>query len=198
MKRILILLVCALLCGCQSKQEVSAQQNGQNPQNQSDKSVRADEAEQLKSLYFELDSLLNIGKFDRVKAQIFVNQAFGYFVSDPDDTLSPKFLYCAAVMQKQYAFTSPDLAEREEQAMKAIGYFEKLRKTYQSSPYLMYVFYNQGQIYESLGRVEDAKRAYTDLVHRFPDTDLGKNIAAYLKSGGIGMSGDEMWEQMQK
>ena len=59
-------------------------------------------------------------------------------------------------------------------------------------------YYYKGQIYENLGNTSDAEKEYRELVRRYPQSDIGKSTAEYLKAGGFEKSADEIWEEIQK
>ena len=47
-------------------------------------------------------------------------------------------------------------------------------------------------------RTSDAEGEYRELVHRFPDTDLGRNIADYLKVRGFEKSSDDIMHEISQ
>ena len=59
---------------------------------------------------------------------------------------------------------------------------------------MIYAYYYKGQIYENLGMRQEAASTYRALVERFPDTELGKSIAAYLQAGGYEKSAEEIMQ----
>ena len=149
-------------------------------------------------LYKEVDSLTRVGSMDRKKMQQFVDESVEYAKKVPSDTLSPHFLLYAGVMQMQVAFSNADEQQRVKQAEAAIDILEKLRQNYPDYRNAIYAYYYKAQIYENLGKREEAEKSYHDLVDRFPDTELGKNIASYLKADGYEKTADEIYQGFRR
>lgn len=190
MKRLLIVLSALLLMvGCHNSPDATAQQDNNS------KLKSAKSSQEVIAIYKEVDALTQAGKMDRSKMKEFVVEALTYVSENPNDTLCPHFLLYSGITQMQIAFSDTIADRREPQALEAIRILEQLRHSYPDYRNLAYAFYYKGQIYENLGKKEDAKQAYTDLVHRFPDSELGKNIAAYLQADGIDKSADEIWRE---
>lgn len=190
MKKFLIVLSALLLMvGCHDSQDATAQQDANS------KFKSAKSSKEVIAIYKEVDALTQAGKVDRSKMKEFVVEALTYVSENPKDTLCPHFLLYAGITQMQIAFSDSIADRREPQAMEAIRILEQLRHNYPEYRNLAYAFYYKGQIYENLGKKEVAKQAYTDLVHRFPDSELGKNIAAYLQAGGIDKSAEDIWRE---
>ena len=189
MKKSLILLfgLMVLLSGCQNAQEAD---------NQPDKKKEAPhkDSKAIIALYKEVDSLTQHGSMDRKKMQQFVNEAVDYAQLHPKDTLSPHFLLYAGVNQMQVAFSNANEKQRREQALEAINILEKLRQNYPDYRNMIYAYYYKGQIYENLGMRQEAASTYRALVERFPDTELSKNIAAYLQADGYEKSAEEIMQ----
>lgn len=174
--------------GCHKGGDVTAQENKKTtPTVKDSKAVIA--------LYKEVDSLTMAGKMDRKKMQQFATDAVDYANAHPADTLSPHFLLYAGITQMQVAFTNENAQQRETQALQSVRILENLRHGYPDYKNLSLAFFYKAQIYENLGRTDEAKQAYWDLVHRFPDSELGKNIAAYLEADGYKKSADDIWQE---
>lgn len=193
MKKGLLLFWCALVlvAGCQSKQTETDTTTVQ-------KTAAAPDSKSIIALYKEVDSLTRVGSMDRKKMQQFVDEAVEYANKNTQDTISPHFLLYAGVMQMQVAFSNANEQQRTQQAEEAINILEKLRQNYPDYPNLIYAYYYKGQIYENLGKREEAAKTYRNLVERFPDTELAKNIAAYLQAGGYEKSAEEIWQGFEK
>lgn len=190
MKRFLIVLSALLLMvGCHNNQDATAQQNANTELNS------AKSSQEVIAIYKEVDALTQAGKMNRYKMKEFVGEALKYVRENPNDTLCPHFLLYSGITQMQIAFSDTIADRREPQALEAIRILEQLRHNYPGYRNMAYAFYYKGQIYENLGKKEEAKHAYTDLVHRFPDSELGKSIAAYLQADGIDKSADEIWRE---
>ena len=189
MKKSLLLLIgiMLLLSGCHKAQETV---------NQSDSKIENShkDSKAIIALYKEVDSLTQHGCMDREKMQQFVNEAINYAKLNPKDTLSPHFMLYAGINQMQVAFSSADEKQRREQALEAINILEKLRQNYPDYRNMIYAYYYKGQIYENLGMHQEAAKTYRALVERFPDTELGKSIAAYLQAGGYEKSAEEIMQ----
>lgn len=189
MKKSLILLIgiMLLLSGCHKAQETV---------NQSDSKIENShkDSKAIIALYKEVDSLTQHGSMDREKMQQFVNEAVVYAKLNPKDTLSPHFMLYAGINQMQVAFSNADEKQRREQALEAINILEKLRQNYPDYRNMIYAYYYKGQIYENLGMHQEAAKTYHALVERFPDTELGKSIAAYLQADGYEKSAEEIMQ----
>ncbi len=193
MKKKLLLLasIAMLLVSCHSEPATPESQTEPQP-------VQVLNSQEIISLYKEVDSLTRVGSMDRKKMQQFVDEAVEYAKSVPSDTLSPHFLLYAGVMQMQVAFSNANEQQRTQQAEEAINILEKLRQNYPDYQNLIYAYYYKAQIYENLGKREEAAKTYRNLVERFPDTELAKNIAAYLQAGGYEKSAEEIMQGFQK
>ena len=189
MKKSLILLIgiMLLLSGCHKAQKTV---------NQSDSKIENShkDSKAIIALYKEVDSLTQHGRMDREKMQQFVNEAINYAKLNPKDTLSPHFMLYAGINQMQVAFSNADEKQRREQALEAINILEKLRQNYPDYRNMIYAYYYKGQIYENLGMHQEAAKTYRALVERFPDTELGKSIAAYLQADGYEKSAEEIMQ----
>ena len=189
MKKSLLLLIAmmVLLSGCQNAQEAD---------NQPTKKIETShkDSKAIIALYKEVDSLTQHGSMDREKMQQFVNEAVEYAKLNPKDTLSPHFMLYAGINQMQVAFSNADEKQRREQALEAVDILEKLRQNYPDYRNMIYAYYYKGQIYENLGMRQEAANTYRTLVERFPDTELGKSIAAYLQAGGYEKSAEEIMQ----
>ena len=193
MKKGLLLFWCALVlvAGCQSKQTETDTTTVQ-------KTAAAPDSKSIIALYKEVDSLTRVGSMDRKKMQQFVDEAVEYANKNTQDTISPHFLLYAGVMQMQVAFSNANEQQRTQQAEEAINILEKLRQNYPDYQNLIYAYYYKAQIYENLGKREEAAKTYRNLVERFPGTELAKNIAAYLQAGGYEKSAEEIMQGFQK
>lgn len=154
--------------------------------------------ENLIALYKESDSLLHQGKIDTSKMRLYVENATDYALKSPSDTLCPAFLYFAGVFQMQVAFSNQAEEARQQGASEAVAIFNSLIAQYPDYQNLPNAYYYKGQIYENLGNTSDAEKEYRELVRRYPQSDIGKSTAEYLKVGGFEKSADEIWEEIQK
>ena len=189
MKKSLLLLIgiMLLLSGCHKAQETVNQTDSKIENSHKDSKA-------IIALYKEVDSLTQHGCMDREKMQQFVNEAINYAKLNPKDTLSPHFMLYAGINQMQVAFSNADEKQRREQALEAINILEKLRQNYPDYRNMIYAYYYKGQIYENLVMHQEAAKTYRALVERFPDTELGKSIAAYLQAGGYEKSAEEIMQ----
>ncbi len=189
MKKSLLLLIgiMLLLSGCHKAQETVNQTDSKIENSHKDSKA-------IIALYKEVDSLTQHGSMDRKKMQQFVNEAVDYAKLNPKDTLSPHFMLYAGINQMQVAFSNADEKQRREQALEAINILEKLRQNYPDYRNMIYAYYYKGQIYENLGMHQEAAKTYRALVERFPDTELGKSIAAYLQADGYEKSAEEIMQ----
>ena len=130
--------------------------------------------------------------------QKFVDEAVEYADKNPQDTISPHFLLYAGVMQMQVAFSNANEQQRTEQANQAITILERLLINHPDYRNIIYAYYYKAQIFENLGKTEKAATAYRELVNRFPDTELGKNIAAYLQNDGYEKSAEEIMQGFRR
>lgn len=193
MKKSLILLIgiMMLLSGCHKTQETVNQTDSKIENSHKDSKA-------IIALYKEVDSLTQHGSMDRKKMQQFVNEAVDYAKLNPKDTLSPHFMLYAGITQMQIAFSNANEKQRVEQAKEAINILEKLRQNYPDYSNIDYAYYYKAQIYENLGETEAAEKTYRDLVERFPDTQLGKQIAEYINAGGYEKSAEEIYQNFQQ
>ena len=187
MKKSLIFLIgmMVLLSGCQNTQEADSS---------SEKKMEAPhkDSKAIIALYKEVDSLTQRGCMNREKIQQFVDEAVDYAKLHPQDTLSPHFMLYAGINEMQVAFSNANEKLRREQALEAVNILEKLRQNYPDYRNMIYAYYYKGQIYENLGMHQEAAKTYHALVERFPDTELGKSIAAYLQADGYEKSAEEI------
>ena len=189
-----LLLLAVAFCACGSKQSV--------PNDGTDTTLCASQdytsSKELIDLYHHADSLVKIGEIDKEMMQLFVEKASDYAKIHPDDTLSPHFLLYAGIFQMDIALSTPSESKRNERFFQAVEIFNDLTQQYPDYRNLPYCYYYKGQIYENMGRTSDAEGEYRELVHRFPDTDLGRNIAEYLKVRGFEKSPDDIMHEINK
>lgn len=193
MKKSLILLISlmTLLVGCQNAQEAA-------PASETKTDNSPKDSKAIIALYKEVDSLTQKGSMNLEKMQQFVDEAVDYAKQNVSDTLSPHFLLYAGITQMQVAFSTADEKVRGELAEKALNILEKLRQNYPDYRNAIYAYYYKAQIYENLGRIEEAAKTYRDMVERFPDSELGKSIATYIKADGFGKSAEELYQNFQQ
>lgn len=195
-KRTLTLLLCALvLFSC--KKNTTQHTDSQIVETKSE-AIDYSKPKNLIALYKESDSLLHQGKIDTSKMRLYVEKATEYVLKSPSDTLCPAFLYFAGVFQMQVAFSNQDEEARQQGASEAVAIFNSLIAQYSDYQNLPNAYYYKGQIYENLGNTSDAEKEYRELVRRYPQSDLGKSTAEYLKVGGFEKSADAIWEEIQK
>lgn len=189
-----LLLLAVAFCACGSKQTApydSADTTICNTQNYTS-------SKELIALYHRADSLVKIGEIDKEMMTLFVEKAMAYAEIHPDDTLSPHFLLYAGIFQMDVALSTPSESKRNKCFFQAVDIFNNLTKQYPDYRNLPYCYYYKGQIYENMGRTSDAEGEYRELVHRFPDTDLGRNIHDYLKIRGFEKSSDDIMHEISK
>ncbi|MBP5400702.1 MAG: tetratricopeptide repeat protein [Bacteroidales bacterium] len=193
--RIFSLLLLALaFCSCGSKQGKNDATEDENICESSDYSNSKD----LIDLYHQADSLVQIGQIDIKKMQLFVDNATAYAKTHPDDTLTPHFLLYAGIFEMDIALSTPSESKRNARFFQAVDIFNNLTKKYPDYKNLPYCYYYKGQIYENMKRTSDAEGEYRELVHRYPDTDLGRNIADYLKVQGYEKSSDDIMHEISQ
>lgn len=197
MKKLLTFLICLTLLtiGCKKSQDNGAETKSEK---QSETVTAPKGAQDIIALYKEVDSLTQHGSMNREKMQQFVNEAVDFAKQNPQDTVSPHFMLYAGITQMQIAFSNANENQRVEQAQEAINILEKLRQNYPDYRNAIYAYYYKAQIYENLGETEAAEKTYRDLVERFPDTPLGKQIAEYIKAGGYEKSAEEIYQNFQQ
>ena len=189
-----LLLLAVTLCACGSKQDKTDVSEDPTICESSD----CQNPKELIALYHQADSLVQIGQIDTEMMQRFVEKASEYTKTHPDDTLSPHFLLYAGIFQMDIALSTASESKRTDLFFQAVDIFNKLTKQYPDYKNLPYCYYYKGQIYENMGRTSDAEGEYRELVHRFPDTDLGRNIADYLKVRGFEKSSDDIMHEISK
>lgn len=189
-----LLLLAMAFCACGSKQSA--------PDAATDTAACAIQdytsSKELIYLYHQADSLVKIGEIDTKKMSLFVEKASEYATIHPDDTLSPHFLLYAGIFQMDIALSTASESKRNERFFQAVDIFNDLTKQYPDYRNLPYCYYYKGQIYENMQRISDAEGEYRELVHRFPDTDLGRNIAEYLKARGFEKSPDDIMHEISQ
>ena len=189
-----LLLLAAAFCACGPKQSV--------PNNGTDTTFCATQdytsTKELIDLYHQADSLVKIGEIDTEMMQLFVDNATAYAEIHPDDTLTPHFLLYAGIFEMDIALSTPSESKRNARFFQAVDIFNDLTKKYPNYKNLPYCYYYKGQIYENMKRTSDAEGEYRELVHRFPDTDLGRNIADYLKVRGFEKSSDDIMHEISQ
>ena len=190
----LILLLSVTLFSCGSKQEKNEAMDDATISESSDYR----NPKELIDLYHHADSLVKIGAIDTKKMQLFVDKATEYATLHPDDTLSPHFLLYAGIFQMDIALSTPSESKRNARFFQSVDIFNKLTEQYPDYHNLPYCYYYKGQIYENMERTSDAEGEYRELVHRYPDTDLGRNIAEYLKVQGYEKSSDDIMHEIKK
>ena len=189
-----LLLLAVTFCCCGSKQDTP------NPENNTldFESVDYTSSKELIALYRHTDSLVQIGEIDTKKMQLFVEKATQYAELHPDDTLSPHFMLYGGIFQMDIALSTASESKRNERFFQAVGIFNQLTQQYPNYKNLPYCYYYKGQIYENMGRTSDAEGEYRELVHRFPETDLGRNIADYLRVRGFEKSSDDIMHEISQ
>lgn len=189
-----LLLLAATFCTCGSKQDSSRSETDINNL----ESKEYNNSKELIALYHHADSLVQIGQINTKKMQLFVEKATQYAEIHPDDTLSPHFLLYAGIFQMDVALSTPSESKRNNRFFQAVDIFNELTQRYPDYKNLPYCYYYKGQIYENMGRTSDAENEYRELVHHFPDTDLGQNIAEYLKVRGFEKSSDDIMHEISQ
>ena len=187
-------LLAIAFCACSPKQDSIGSESSPNYS----ESNKYSNPKELIALYHHADSLVQIGQIDTKKMQLFVEKATQYAEIHPDDTLSTHFLLYAGIFQMDVALSTPSESKRNERFFKAVEIFNELTTKYPDYRNLPYCYYYKGQIYENMGRTSDAEGEYRELVHHFPDTDLGQNIAEYLKVRGFEKSSDDIMHEISK
>lgn len=187
------LLLAAILCACGTKQKESFVATDEIEC----KSANYTSPEELIKLYHHADSLVKIGKIDTEMMTLFVEEATAYAKNNPDDTLSPHFLLYAGIFEMDIALSTPSEKKRKDRFGHSMDIFNELTERYPSYRNLPYCYYYKGQMYENMGRTSDAEGEYRELVHRYPDTDLGRNIAEYLKVQGYEKSSDDIMHEIE-
>lgn len=155
-------------------------------------------AENLVILYKEADSLTKIGEVDPYKMQLFVDNSTEYAKNNPSDTVSPHLLLYAGIFQMEIAGSNPSEEIRKKLWFKSIDIFNEVILQFPRYKNLPYCYFYKGQIYENLNRISDAENEYRELVHRYPDSQLGKSLEAYVKAHGFEKSADELWKDIRK
>lgn len=189
-----LLLLAATFCTCGSKQDSSRSETDINNL----ESKEYNNSKELIALYHHADSFVQIGQINTKKMQLFVEKATQYAEIHPDDTLSPHFLLYAGIFQMDVALSTPSESKRNNRFFQAVDIFNELTQRYPDYKNLPYCYYYKGQIYENMGRTSDAENEYRELVHHFPDTDLGQNIAEYLKVRGFEKSSDDIMHEISQ
>ena len=189
----LLLLLAVAICSCGSKQENIDASSDTTLCESSDNN----NSKKLIALYHHADSLVQIGQIDTKKMQLFVDNATAYAQNHPDDTLSPHFMLYAGIFEMDIALSTPSESKRNSRFLQSIEIFNQLTENYPNYKNLPYCYYYKGQIYENMKRTSDAEGEYRELVHRFPDTDLGRNIADYLKVQGYEKSSDDIMHEIR-
>ncbi len=191
MKKLLFFATCALIINaCHQKQETAAKEV-QEPQPKVYNSL------QIRALYHQADSLLNIGKADTVLMNQYVNLATQHVQTQPDDTLAADFLFYAGIFELKVAALTPPSETQNRFAFRAIDIFNQVIEKYPDYVNLDYCYYYKGNIYENLKRYSDAENEYRELVHRFPQSDLAQGIAAYLEVQGFSKTPDQMMQDIK-
>ena len=189
-----LLLLALVFCSCGSKQEKNDVTGDETICESSDYKNSKD----LIALYRQADSLVQIGQIDTKKMQLFVDKATAYAESNPNDTLSPHFLLYAGIFEMDIALSTQAESKRTARFFQAVDIFNDLTEKYPDYKNIPYCYYYKGQIYENMRRTSDAEGEYRELVHRFPDTDLGRNIADYLKVQGYEKSSDDIMHEISQ
>lgn len=189
-----LLLLAVVFCACGSKQ--SEPDDVANATSCESKDYTS--SKELIALYHRADSLVKIGEIDKEMMALFVEKATAYAEIHPDDTLSPHFLLYAGIFQMDIALSTASESKRNERFFQSVDIFNDLTKQYPDYKNLPYCYYYKGQIYENMGRTSDAEGEYRELVHRYPDTDLGRNIHDYLKVRGFEKSSDDILHEISK
>lgn len=189
-----LLLLALAFSSCGSKQEKDDTTTDTTICESSDYNSSKD----LIDLYHQADSLVKIGEIDTEMMQLFVDNATAYAEIHPDDTLTPHFLLYAGIFEMDIALSTPSESKRNARFFQAVDIFNDLTKKYPNYKNLPYCYYYKGQIYENMKRTSDAEGEYRELVHRFPDTDLGRNIADYLKVRGFEKSSDDIMHEISQ
>ncbi|MCK9339161.1 MAG: tetratricopeptide repeat protein [Bacteroidales bacterium] len=153
---------------------------------------------EIRSLYHHADSLLNIGKADTVLMNQYVNLALRHVEKNPEDTLAADFVFYAGIFQMKVAAMTPPSRKQERLSFCAIEIFNQVAEDYPDYTNIDYCYYYKGNIFENLKRFTDAENEYRELVHRFPNSELAKGIAAYLEVQGFTKTPDELMSDIKK
>ncbi len=170
MKRILGILSIVFLIAC-----------GGGTEN-SDSMSKADRLQIIKDL--ESKALVNVEKFDTATALALVKNYDLYANENPDDELTPGYLYKA--VNYSSALVKPELS---------IQFIDRIIENYpdyEKTPYCMFL---KGFIYEDyLNDLENAEKSYRLFIRKYPDHNM--TDAAKFSLRNLGKSPEEILEEL--
>ncbi len=192
--------IIAILCAvsCHRNQQPAENQDTTVKDIEQEASIDYTQAQNLIALYKEADSLTKIGEIDAHKMQLFVDNSTVYAKNNAEDTLSPHLLLYAGIFQMEIASSNPSEEIRKELWFKSIDIFNEVILQFPKYRNLPYCYFYKGQIYENMGRISDAENEYRELIHRYPQSELGKSMESYVKAHGFEKSADELWKDIRK
>lgn len=148
-----------------------------------DQMSKSDRLEVIREL--EDKSYQDIEKFDTTMALSLVNNYAKFADENPEDELTPNFLFKAGDLSM--ALHKPSLA---------ISYFDRIISNYADYEKLPYCMFLKGFIYEDqIGDLKKAKANYEEFIERFPDHDMTE--AARFSIKNLGKSPEELIREFE-
>ena len=152
------------------------------------------ESELLDS-YCHVDSLMHNAIVEKESYSTFIGKAMAFYLSFPEENITPKMLWNAGIAGMTYARYAKDISDHTdmvEYAKKSIQIFDIIQKVYPDYDEIKNTYLYKGVIYDDiLEDYDSAKHEYLEYTSKYPDDSASSNLKEYIKY--LGSSADDIY-----
>ena len=121
----------------------------------------------------------------------FITKAEEFSDSNPEDLMSPEFLYKAALMSMTLAKLSDNKQATDLYSQKALSIFDDIERIYPDFSGIKNCMFNKGVVYDDILRdYKNAEIYYRTFMAKYPTDTLAINLEIYLQY--LGKSPEEI------